>query len=157
MSRCIYFSLLFWNRMTQEIRNKTPKFREAFHFLLISQRKYKVKMRGYYWVQYIKIISKESHYTYQIWICCLPVWQTLPASQKCKEDFHMLFRSNNYGKYTGGFYIHYHSKASQVLRVSSFLKKTLKNLVFLQHSIWAQGTEVRMHLDWWKTICFTLQ
>lgn len=135
MFRCNYFFLFFWIRTAQETQNKTPKFRETFHFLLISQRKYKLKVRTYYWVQYIKIISEKKSLDIVNWKLLFSLWQILPASQKCEEAFHILFRSSNYSKYTRGFYIHYHSEAFQVLSFSSFVKKTLKNLLFLQYSI----------------------
>lgn len=84
--------------------NKTPTFREKFCFLIICQRKHKVKEINYYWVQHIKIISEKVTAHIELETVVFLYDRLLPASQKCKEAFHILFRSDNYNKYTGGFY-----------------------------------------------------
>lgn len=93
------------------MHKETPKFKETFHLQpreIQNKRKNKSQKKRH--DKYVK--NKKI-----IFYCMTP-----PPSQKCKETFHILFRSNNYGKYTGGFYIHYHSEASKVLSFSGFLE-----------------------------------
>lgn len=138
----ISFYIFFWIRMPKRCIRKLQNLKEH---LIYSQKKYKIKGRT----------NLRKKGTTNI---------KLETSQNCKETCHNLFRSNNYGKYTGGFYIHYHSEALHVLSFSCLLglkrkqTKALKNLLFLQYSIQDQKTPVMMNFDWWtnKWLMLTL-